>query len=110
MGGVAIQLCGAQVVTAHVMATENLAVADALAAVRQTHAGARPNPGFMRQLHVFHAMGCKIDTSHPQYKQLHVEALGRQWQEAGHVDATTFASTPETANSEVCKAHSCCMP
>lgn len=42
-----------------------------------------PNPGFMFQLHLFEAMGNKLDQSNSLYKQYQLQAIAKKVQENG---------------------------
>lgn len=42
-----------------------------------------PNPGFMHQLHLFEAMGQKLDKSNALYKQYKLQIIAKQLQETG---------------------------
>lgn len=57
-----------------------------------------PNPGFIEQLKLFKAMGCKLDESNPAYKRFCLEQLGQQWEEEGTVDESQMAELPTTSS------------
>ena len=42
-----------------------------------------PNPGFMFQLHLFEAMGKKVDKSNSLYKQYNLQIIAKKVQETG---------------------------
>jgi len=40
----------------------------------------RPNDGFLRQLELYHAMGCRVDLSFPAYRRFRLDLLTEQMQ------------------------------
>ena len=47
----------------------------ALDLIRRSHPGAHPNDGFMEQLRLFHAMGCRLDATNAQWRRHQVTQL-----------------------------------
>jgi len=41
----------------------------------------RPNDGFLRQLELYHAMGCRVDLSFPAYRKYRLDLLAEQMQQ-----------------------------
>ena len=56
-----------------------------LAELQQVHPAAEPNEGFMAQLELFRAMGCRLDRGHAPYRKFRTENLGRQYHVEGRV-------------------------
>jgi len=40
----------------------------------------RPNDGFLRQLELYHSMGCNVDLSFPAYRKYRLDLLAEQMQ------------------------------
>jgi len=57
----------ATVVISHLMATQRLSVDQAREEVRQRRPVICPNSGFMKQLHLFETMGCRLQANHPRF-------------------------------------------
>ncbi|OXB76246.1 UNVERIFIED_CONTAM: hypothetical protein H355_014654 [Colinus virginianus] len=63
------------VVTAYLMKSQGLGWEEAYAAVRAAKPDAEVNPGFQRQLKLYEAMGCAVDSSSTLYKQHRLQVL-----------------------------------
>ena len=77
----------AAVVVAHLMREEGCEapVEARLADIQRVHPPAEPNEGFMTQLELFRAMGCRLDRGHAPYRKFRTENLGRQYHAEGRV-------------------------
>ncbi|CAD7705256.1 unnamed protein product [Ostreobium quekettii] len=67
------------VVTAYVMATDSLSRSAALKKVRKRYPIACPNPSFVQQLRLFHAMGYRIDPYNSDYKMFKLRQKNNQY-------------------------------
>jgi len=56
-----------------------------LAELQRVYPAAEPNEGFMAQLELFRAMGCRLDRGHAPYRKFRTENLGRQYHVEGRV-------------------------
>jgi dual specificity phosphatase 12 len=66
----------AAVAVAVLMGREGSLDADtALDLIRRSHPGAHPNDGFIEQLRLFHAMGCRLDATNAQWRRHQVAQL-----------------------------------
>jgi dual specificity phosphatase 12 len=54
----------------------------ALAALRLGWPAAAPNPGFLQQLELFHAMGCRLLESYVPYKRFLLRQVAARWHSA----------------------------
>ncbi|NXK63474.1 DUS12 phosphatase, partial [Sylvietta virens] len=65
----------------------------------------RVNPGFQRQLKLYEAMGCAVDTSSVLYKRYRLEMLSERFSEPQDLPREVFAVDPttvcQTLNTEV---------
>ncbi|NXN98641.1 DUS12 phosphatase, partial [Rhinopomastus cyanomelas] len=108
-GGAALVRCQAgvsrsvAVVTAYLMKTEGLGWEEAYAAVKAARPDAEMNPGFQRQLKLYEALGCSVDTSSALYKRYRLQMLTERLpelqdlpQEVFAVDPTSIGQTPNT--------------
>ncbi|NWW33010.1 DUS12 phosphatase, partial [Panurus biarmicus] len=93
------------VVAAYLMKTQGLGWEEALAAVRAAKPDAQVNPGFQRQLELYEAMGCAVDTSSVLYKRYRLEMLSERFSEPQDLPREVFAVDPttvcQTVNTEV---------
>lgn len=93
------------VVTAYLMKTQGLGWEEAYAAVRAAKPDAEVNPGFQRQLKLYEAMGCAVDSSSALYKQHRLQVLTERFSELQDLPQEVFAVDPtiacQTPNTEV---------
>ncbi|NXR77846.1 DUS12 phosphatase, partial [Pycnonotus jocosus] len=83
--------------------------ADLLSRLDECAAAAKPdaqvNPGFQRQLKLYEAMGCAVDTSSVLYKRYRLEMLSERLSEPQDMPREVFAVDPttvcQTVNTEV---------
>ena len=64
------------------MVTRSLSVSQAMGELRRMRPVTRPNDGFIRQLRLFEAMGCRVDTDSSRYRYfsiLHNSARSMEW-------------------------------
>ena len=64
------------------MVTRSLSVTEAMAELQRLRPVTRPNDGFIRQLRLFKAMGCRVDTESSRYRYfsiLHGSAPRKEW-------------------------------
>ena len=66
------------------MYKQNIALEQALHDLKAIYPKADPNPGFMFQLHLFEAMGKKVDKSNSLYKQYNLRNIAKQVQQTGY--------------------------
>ena len=52
-------------------------------------------PGFMRQLELWHAMGCRLAEGHVPYKRYLLELAARRYQDTGELDPAALAQPSE---------------
>ncbi|XP_021252886.1 dual specificity protein phosphatase 12 [Numida meleagris] len=93
------------VVTAYLMKTQGLGWEEAYATVRAAKPDAEVNPGFQRQLKLYEAMGCVVDSSSALYKQHRLQVLTERFSELQDLPQEVFAADPTNArqipNTEV---------
>ncbi|NWU92812.1 DUS12 phosphatase, partial [Upupa epops] len=93
------------VVTAYLMKTEGLGWEEAYAAVKAAKPDAEINPGFQRQLKLYEALGCAVDTSSALYKRYRLQMLTERFPELQDLPREVFAvdptNTDQTPNTEV---------
>lgn len=86
----------AAVVVAYLLsAVPELDVSGALGRVRAAAPSASPNPGFLRQLELWAAMGCRLAEGHLPYKRWLLEQAGREYEESGTIDTAALAAPAE---------------
>jgi hypothetical protein len=91
-----------QAVLAYLMTAEALGSEEALAALRDVHPRANPNPGFVQQLALFASMKNRLDEGNWEYRQ---RCVLDQWRKSG-VDAAELPEPCSTANAtDVPPAH-----
>ena len=69
-------------VVAWMMVTRSVSVIEAMAELQRLRPVTRPNDGFIRQLRLFKAMGCRVDTNSSRYRYfsiLHGSAPSIEW-------------------------------
>ncbi|EFN52747.1 hypothetical protein CHLNCDRAFT_138334 [Chlorella variabilis] len=69
----------------------------ALAAVRRAAPAAAPNPGFVAQLELFYAMGCRLEESYVPYKRFLLQQAAQQYRQNGRLDAVALPQPQEGA-------------
>ncbi|XP_042666144.1 dual specificity protein phosphatase 12 [Centrocercus urophasianus] len=93
------------VVTAYLMKSQGLGWEEAYAAVRAAKPDAEVNLGFQRQLKLYEAMGCAVDSSSALYKQHRLQVLTERFSELQDLPQEVFAVDPtnahQTPNTEV---------
>ncbi|PRW33102.1 Dual specificity phosphatase 12 [Chlorella sorokiniana] len=90
----------AAVAVAYLMArSPGLEPEAALAALRQKYPAASPNAGFMRQLELFFAMGCRLADGYLPYKRFLLEQAAAQYSATGlpALDAAALSQPQEAA-------------
>jgi hypothetical protein len=55
----------------------------------------------MRQLELYHAMGCKLEEGHVPYKRFLLERAGRAYQETGTLDEASLAQPSDLGDGAV---------
>jgi hypothetical protein len=95
--------CLLQMVTAYLMATEGLSPEAALAAVREKRKVACPNSGFLKQLELFHRMGCKFDQESKAYRYFKMEAIASRWWNCSIVDTQSLPDIEVETEQQVIK-------
>ncbi|GAB4823746.1 hypothetical protein N2152v2_010792 [Parachlorella kessleri] len=89
------------VVMAYLMASQpKLTALQALELVREAHPPACPNPGFMQQLELFRAMGCRLDESFLPYKRFLLGRVGKAYEETGLLDAASLAQPTDAGDND----------
>ena len=56
------------------MVTRSLSVTEAMAELQRLRPVTRPNDGFIRQLRLFKAMGCRVDTESSRYRYFSISS------------------------------------
>ncbi|XP_019404220.1 PREDICTED: dual specificity protein phosphatase 12 [Crocodylus porosus] len=84
----------AAVVAAYLMKSEGLRFTEAYAAVRAVRPEARMNAGFVWQLELYEAMGCRVDASSALYKCYRLQRLAQQHPELQGLPREVFAVDP----------------
>merc|ERR1712110_344080 len=70
------------VLVAWLMVTRSLSVSEAMGELQRLRPVTRPNDGFIRQLRLFEAMGCRVDPESSRYRYfsiLHNSARNMEW-------------------------------
>ncbi|KAI3431699.1 hypothetical protein D9Q98_004744 [Chlorella vulgaris] len=80
-------------------ATAPLEPTAAVAELRRHWPRAAPNPGFMAQLELFAAMGCRLLESYVPYKRFLLQQAAQQYQQQGFLDAAMLPQPREAAGS-----------
>ncbi|KAL4420279.1 hypothetical protein ABPG77_005619 [Micractinium sp. CCAP 211/92] len=66
----------------------------ALAALRRACPAAAPNAGFVAQLQLFHAMGCRLQDGYVPYKRFLLQQAANHYQETGALPAAEALPAP----------------
>ncbi|GMH41492.1 hypothetical protein BSKO_09402 [Bryopsis sp. KO-2023] len=82
------------VVIAYLMKTKGWTFNTAFSSLKKTYSPAHPNSGFIEQLQIFEKMGCRIVTSHPEYKRWKLKALGNKFLSGDLVEASDIENAP----------------
>ncbi|XP_059840541.1 dual specificity protein phosphatase 12 isoform X1 [Hypanus sabinus] len=84
----------AAVVTAFIMKTDNLSFEEAYGTLKAIKPDVRINDGFVKQLKLYEAMGCKVDLTSADYKQYRLQKVTEKYPELQHLPRELFALDP----------------
>jgi dual specificity phosphatase 12 len=81
------------------MRGRGLPAARALTALRAVHPAAAPNAGFLAQLDLFEAMGCRLDVAHAPYRRFLMDQAAARFAATGYVDVAALPALPGGAGA-----------
>eukprot|EP00039_Didymoeca_costata_P030853 m.31741 g.31741 ORF g.31741 m.31741 type:complete len:304 (-) comp8344_c0_seq1:1473-2384(-) len=81
------------VIMAYIMESQKLDCPHAFRVLKKAHRPAVPNEGFVQQLKLFHAMGCKLDNENPEFR-LHMLQCAVRYNPQDNVEHLPLAPDP----------------